>query len=180
MCIPQKSRIQQINESVVQNVKTIYRLRRIQSNVVDGKEQSCFVISLAKTEDLTLEDQTMAFYRHLSDILVEGESLSTEDKSFHINSESFCLTFCLEAWRKTADTRAYIHNGEVVIEPLGRMSCEQAAAVFKKHNVDPLPLLNTLEVLQQYNNVADKYAALAKSGILYYKDSITNALCTSD
>ena len=65
-----------------------------------------------------------------------------------------------------ADTTAYIENGEVVTEHIHRMSCEQAAYIFKKHSVDPFELLNTLETLQKYNNPADKYCALAKMPIL--------------
>ncbi len=49
---------------------------------------------------------------------------------------------------------------------LHRMSCEQAAYVFKKHKVEPLGMLNTLEALQKYRNPADKYAALAKMPLL--------------
>ena len=46
------------------------------------------------------------------------------------------------------------------------MSCEQAAYIYKKHRVEPLELLNTLETLQKYNNPAERYAALAKMPIL--------------
>lgn len=157
-----KSRIQQINEHLLQNVQTIYRLRKIQIDIVDGKQHVAFVLSFTKTGNLTLEEAATVFYRQLLNILNEEETLSTENKSFRICSRDFCLTYCLEAWRKTADKRVYIDNGEVVIEPLGRMSCEQAAAVFKKHNVDPLPLISTLETLQRHDNPADKYVALAK------------------
>ena len=42
------------------------------------------------------------------------------------------------------------------------MSCEQAAYIFKKYNVEPFELINTLEFLQKHDNYADKYVALAK------------------
>ena len=47
-----------------------------------------------------------------------------------------------------------------------RMSCEQAAYIFKKYRIEPFASLNTLETLQKYNNPADKYCALAKMPIL--------------
>ena len=78
----------------------------------------------------------------------------------------FEITYCIEAWRKHANTTAYIENGEVITELIHRMSCEQAAYIFKKHRVEPFELLSTLETLQKYDNPAERYAALAKMSIL--------------
>ena len=81
-------------------------------------------------------------------------------------ADGFEVTYCIEVWRKHADTTAYVEKGEVVTELIHRMSCEQAAYIFKKHRIEPFELLNTLEALQKYNNPADKYCALAKMPIL--------------
>lgn len=162
----EKNRVQQINESIMQSIDTVYKLRKIQYTLVDNKPCYAYVISFAKNYTHSLKEQTLSFYEHLKTILFPDELLTTEDKCFKITAECFEITYCIEAWRKHADTTAYIENGEVVTELIHRMSCEQAAYIFKKHRIEPFVLLNTLETLQKYNNPAERYAALAKMPIL--------------
>lgn len=162
----EKSRVQQINEHLLNNTKTIYRLRKIQYDVIDNKLRFAYVISLAKSHPLSLEDQVLSVYNHLKSILLSDETLVTENKCLKIISNLYEVEYCIEAWRKGADKIAYIRDGEVVIEMLHRMSCEQAAYIFKKHRIEPFELLNSLETLQEYRNPADKYCALAKMPIL--------------
>ena len=164
----EKSRIQQINEGILKSVETVYRLRKIQYKIVDNKPCVAYVVSLAKNHTHSLKEQTLSFYEYLKGTLLSNEVLTTEDKCFKIIADGFEVTYCIEAWRKHADTTAYIENGEVVTELIHRMSCEQAAYIFNKHRVEPFELLNTLETLQKYDNPADKYCALAKMSILFY------------
>ena len=164
----EKSRIQQINEGILKSVETVYRLRKIQYKIVDNKPCVAYVVSLAKNHTHSLKEQTLSFYEYLNGTLLSNEVLTTEDKCFKIIADGFEVTYCIEAWRKHADTTAYIENGEVVTELIHRMSCEQAAYIFNKHRVEPFELLNTLETLQKYDNPADKYCALAKMSILFY------------
>lgn len=162
----EKSRVQQINESIMQNIDTLYRLRKIQYTLVDNRPCYAYVVSLAKNHTHSLKEQTLSFYEHLKSILSSNEVLTTENKCFKIMAAGFEVTYYIEAWRKHANTTAYIENGEVITELIHRMSCEQAAYIFKKHRVEPFELLNTLETMQKYNNPAERYAALAKMPIL--------------
>ena len=162
----EKSRVQQINESILQSIDAVYRLRKIQYTLVDNKPRYAYAVSLVKNYTYSLKEQTLSFYEHLKRILSSDETLTTEDKCFKITATGFEVSYCIEAWRKHADTTAYIENGEVVTELIHRMSCEQAAYIFKKHSVEPFKLLNTLEALQKYSNPAERYAALAKMPIL--------------
>lgn len=162
----EKSRVQQINENLLQNIKTVYRFRKVQYDIVDNKPLYAYVISLAKSYPLSLEEQILSVYNHLKSILLTDETLVTENKCLKIISNLYEVEYCIEAWRKNADKIAYIQDGKVVIELLHRISCEQAARIFKKHEVEPFELLNTLETLQKYNNPAEKYCALAKMPIL--------------
>lgn len=161
-----KKRMQQINEYLLRNTETIYRLRKIQETKRDEKEICAYAVSLAKSEPLSLEEQVQQFYDNCKNVLVPGEMLTTEDRCFRIIADSFEVAYCLEAWRKTADKVAYIEDEQVKIESLHRMSCEQAASVFKKKEVDPLKIIESLETLKHYTNPADKYAALAKFPLL--------------
>ena len=162
----EKSRVQQINESILQSIDTVYRLRKIQYTLIDNRPCYAYVVSLAKNDTHALKEQTLSFYKCLKSILSSDETLTTENKCFKITATGFEVSYCIEAWRKHADTTAYIENGEVVTELIHRMSCEQAAYIFKKHRVEPFKLLNTLETLQKYSNPAERYAALAKMPIL--------------
>ena len=122
-----------------------------------------YVVSLAKTPALTLEAQVQLFYENCKNILSSDEVLITENRYFKIVTDSFEVIYCVEAWRKKADKIAYIENGQVKVELLNRMSCEQAANMFKKlHSVDPLEIVDSLGFLEKYTNPADRYAALAK------------------
>lgn len=162
----EKSRVQQINESILQNIDTVYKLRRIQYTFVDNKPCYVYTVSLAKNYTQSLKEQTLSFYEHLKSIVSSEEVLTTDNKGFKIISTDFEVTYYIEAWRKHADKTAYIENGEVVIELIHRMSCEQAAYIFKKHKIEPFELLNTLEALQRYNTPTERYTALAKIKIL--------------
>ncbi|MBQ9930393.1 MAG: hypothetical protein IJO72_06435 [Oscillospiraceae bacterium] len=159
-------RIRQINEYLFCNTKTIYRLRKIQEIKRGGKEICAYAVSLAKSEPLSLEEQVQQFYDNCKNVLVPGEILTTEDRCFRIIADSFEVAYCLEAWRKTADKVAYIECEQIKIELLHRMSCEQAASVFKEKEIDPLKIIESLETLNHYTNPADKYAALAKFPLL--------------
>jgi hypothetical protein len=157
------SRIQQKNEYLLRNTKTIYRLRKIQDTRKDGKRLCAYVVSLVKSPPLTLEAQVQSFYENCKNMLLEDEILITENRCFKIVAESFEVTYCLEAWRKRADKIAYIENEQVKIEMLHRMGCEQAASLLKKLiRFDPLEVVDSLSCLQKYTNPADRYAALAK------------------
>ena len=162
----EKSRVQKINESILQSIDTVYRLRKIYYALIDNRSCYAYAISLAKNHTHSLKELTLSFYEHLKSIIASEEVLTTDDKCFKIIAEGFEVTYCIEAWRKHADSTAYIENGEVVTELIHRMSCEQAAYIFNKHRVEPIELLNTLETLQKYDNPADKYCALAKMPIL--------------
>lgn len=156
------NRIQKINEYLLQNTKTIYRLRKIQDTVRNEKEICAYAVSLVKSEPLSLEEQVWQFYDNCKNVLSAGEELITENRYIKIAANTFAVIYCLEAWRKTADKAAYIENGQVKIELLHRMSCEQAASVFKKKGIDPLTTVDSAEALKSYTNPADQYVALAK------------------
>lgn len=162
----EKSRIQQINENLLHNIRTIYRLRKIKYAIIDNKPHYAYVISLAKNHLLSLEQQVLSIYNHLESILLSDEILITENKCFKLISDLYEVEFCIEAWRKSANKTAYFQDGEVVIELLHRMGCEHAAYIFKKHRIEPFELLNTLEDLNKYNNPADKFCAIAKIPML--------------
>lgn len=161
------NRVLCINNALLQSVKTVYRLRKIGYNVSDGRFIYAYAVSIVKTSPYTIEEQVMLFYDACKKLLSNNERLITDKKCFKIVSEEFEACYCIEAWRKNADKIGYIEDGRVMVEPLHRMSCEQAAYIFKKHGVDPFGLLNTLEALQGYDNPADKYTALAKKPYLF-------------
>lgn len=162
----EKRRVQQITEGILKSIDTVYRLRKIQYKIVDNRPCYAYAISLAKNHTHSLKELTLLFYNSLKSIIASEEVLTTDDKCFKIVSADFEVTYCIEAWRKHADTTAYIKDGEVITELIHHMSCEQAAYIFKKHGIEPFELLNTLETLQKYNNPAERYTALAKMPIL--------------
>lgn len=160
------SRVYYINNFLLQNIKTIYRLRKIGFYISDGKSVYSYAVSIAKDHTHTIEEQVKSFYDTCEKLLNTEEKLITDKKCFKIVSDRLEVCYCIEAWKKRADTIAYIEDGQVKVELLHRMSCEQAAYIFKQHRVEPFELLNTLETLEKYKNPADKYAALAKMPIL--------------
>ncbi len=164
--IGEKSRIQQINETLMGNVKQIYKLRKIWQDIEGGKPRCAYVASLARCFGHTAEDQARLFYEQLQATLTGKECLLTENKCFTVVSNEFEAVYCVELWRKNADKIAYVQDGKIVIEQIYRMSCEQASAVFRKHKLQPLKLLSTMEEVKEYQNPADKYTALAKSSLL--------------
>ena len=160
------SRVYEMNNFLLQNMKTIFRLRKIGLSKAENKLAYSYTVSLAKDHKHTLEELVELFYTSCKEMLGDGENLTTDEKCFKIVSEEFEVTYCIEAWRKSADKIAYIENSQVKVELLHRMSCEQAAYIFKKHKIEPFDLLNILETLKKYKNPADKYTALAKMPVL--------------
>lgn len=163
-------RVYEMNNFLLQNFENIYRLRKIGVSCLQGKMRYVYAISLAKDYTNTLEDMTLLFYKLCNEMITENESLVTEEKAFRITSEDFQVFYYIEAWRKTADRIAYMENGEVKTELLHRMSCEQAAFIFNKHNIKPFEIINKSEVLKKYNSHADKFVALAKHPLLWNED----------
>lgn len=157
-----KTRVQQINEYLMQNVKTIYRLRKIGHAELGEKKSYAYAVSLVKVHSLTLEKQVAAFCAACKQMLREGEVLVTENRSFRIVSDAYDVTYCVEAWRKKADKVCYVQKGEVKIDFLHRMSCEQAAKIYKKKGISPLQAVAASEMLREIKNPADRYVALRK------------------
>ena len=155
-------RIRQVNEHILQNMRCIYRFRKIQATTKEGKEACAYAISLVRTQPQSLEMQVLEFYELCKAALMPEETLVTENRCFKILSDTFVLVYCLEAWRKRADKVAYMQDGQVKIDALHRMSCEQASKIFRNGKVEPFALLEELEALKGYTNPADKYVALAK------------------
>lgn len=168
-----KTRIQEINEYLLRNSKTIYRLRKIRETSRSGRQICAYAVSLIKEHGMDLIGQTLSFYNSCKQVLAGGEKLVTENRYFKVVSDSFEVFYCLEAWRKNADKVCYVENDEIRIELLHRMGCEQAAGIFKREGVDPLELLNDVELLRGYDNPADRYAALAKLFLL--QDALQDA-----
>ncbi len=161
LCV-RKPRVQQINEYLMQNVKTVYRLRKVFYDASEGKEHHAYVVSLAKVYELSLQAQVENFYAACIQVLNEGETLLTEDRYFKIISETFELSYCLEAWKKNANKICYVQDGAVQIELLHRRSCEQAAKLYKKKGISPLQAIAASTQLKEIKNPADRYVALCK------------------
>lgn len=160
------NRVQNINAFLMRHLKTLYRLRKVGVPVSNGKQVYAYVISLKKDPDRTLEEQIRLFYDICQGLLVDGENLTTDKVGFRISSDKFEACYRIEIWQKRADKTAYIEDGQVKVALLHRMSCEQAALVFRKNRIDPLEFVNRIPALEEYDNPADKYAALAKSSFL--------------
>ena len=111
-----KNRVQQINESLLHTIKTVYRLRKVKCDIFDKKPRYAYVLSLAKSHPFSLEEQVLSIYNHLQSILLSNETLLTENKCLKITSALFEVEFCIEAWRKSADKMAYIQEGTVVTQ----------------------------------------------------------------
>ncbi|MBR5519363.1 MAG: hypothetical protein IKU55_01465 [Clostridia bacterium] len=159
-------RIREMNSFLQNNIKTIYRLRKI--GVVQSEHPSiyAYVVSFKKDDIHTAEELVESFHALCKQMLANGETLCTANKCFTIVSKAQIVQYHIEAWKKRADRRLYFEDGCVKSEFLHRMSCEQAARIFKQHKLKPLDYLNTLTILQKYDNFADKYCALAKSPVL--------------
>lgn len=67
------SRIQQINEYLLRNTKTIYLLRKIRDTHTEGKHLCAYVISLAKAYPLSLEAQVGQFYDNCKNLLLPAD-----------------------------------------------------------------------------------------------------------
>ncbi len=160
------SRVYEMNNHLLQNIKTIYSLRKIGLSKTESKLVYAYTVSLAKDHKHTLEELVELFYASCKEMLVDGENLTPDEKCFVVSSRDFVVHYYVEAWKKSADKIAYIENGQVKVELLHRMSCEQAAYIFKKYNIEPFEFTNTLEVLKKYENHADKNATLAKFPLL--------------
>ena len=86
---------------------------------------------MAKDHTHTIDEQVKCFYITCKRLLNNKEKLITDKKCFKIVSDEFEVYYCIEAWRKSADKIAYIEEGQVKVELLHRMSCEQASASLK-------------------------------------------------
>lgn len=160
-------RVYEMNNFLLQNFENIYRLRKIGVSCSQGKMRYAYTITFAKDHKHTFEEMVELFYDLFNKMITEKETIKVEEKTFKVLSDDFEVYYYLEAWRKCADKTAYMENGKVKTELLHRMSCEQAAYIFKKHNVKPFEIINKSEVLKKYNSHADKFVALAKYPLLW-------------
>ena len=155
-------RVHEWNQFLLQNAGPIFRLRKIGHSQAGTRPAYAYAVSLAKDHRRTPEERVLRFAAACGEMLNETEWLITEDKSFRVVSEDFEVFYYVEAWRKCADRIAYLENGNPKVELLHRMSCEQAAHIFKTYNLEPFELINGSDMFQKSDNHADQYAAFAK------------------
>ena len=167
------SRVSEMNDFLLRNMTDVFILRKIGLSHYGDKTIYAYTVSLSKDHVHSLEERAEFFHTLCEKMLMAGETLDLSKKCFLVSSDAFDVYYYIEAWRKNADKTAYIMDGRGRTEMLNRMSCEQAARIFKKHHIEPFELINTLETLQKYDSYADKYAALAKFPLLLSAQTAT-------
>ncbi len=150
------SRIGFINNAILQKMKSIYALRKVGFDVVNDKKIYAYTVSLKRGDIYSLIEK---FCDTCENLINDNERFTTHKKYFKIFSDELEIYYYIEIWGKSADRMVYIEDGQLKIEFLHRMSCEQASRVLSKHDIK---LINTSEVLRKYDTYADKYVALAK------------------
>lgn len=153
-------RAQELNAVIRESVKPLWKLRQLE----DRSDSRCsflsFAVTLRKDQSRTLRERTEEFYTCLQGQLAEGEKLCTDHRCFAVEGPGYCVTYCLEAYKKTGDRVGFVEDGAARTDFLGRMSCETAFRWIEAHG-DPhhevMDRMKFEEMVRAWPNPADRF-----------------------
>lgn len=110
----------------------IYLIRRLDCNLKGQPHSYC--ISIMKRADWSFADAVKDFDDYLKECMPEDSRIEYIDKMFVVHADDVIYYFCLEAYKKSADSRGYMEGGFPQTEFLHRMGVEQAVRRTKKYS----------------------------------------------
>ena len=152
----------------------IYVIRRLDCNLKGQPHSYC--ISFKKRPDSTFAETVKHFDDGLREYIPKGSRIEYKDKMIVVYADNNIYYFCLEAYKKNADSRGYMGSGSPQTEFLYRMGVEQAVRRIRKYSLqywrirhDPIDFEKNIEEIKQrmadpvlaelYPNHADRFIA---------------------
>lgn len=156
-----KNRAAIINKAIQISVKSVWELKKIYFAKSYISYKSAYVVTLLKDKNLDLNDRIINFYDLLKSTLIEGEELYTNNRCFTIYGDGYQISYCLEAYKKSADRICYFENGEPQSRLNRRMSMHSALQYFDKLSQREkdvvLERMSFDEMTRAYPNPADRF-----------------------
>lgn len=110
----------------------IYLIRRLDCNLKGQPHSYC--VSFKKRTDWSFADSVKRFDNFLRAYIPDGSRIKYMDRMFVVYADNSIYYFCLEAYKKSADSRGYMEDGTPQTEFLHRMGVEQAVRRIKKYS----------------------------------------------
>ena len=159
-------RTNELNEQIKQNTEAIWRIRRVYKHRTERESKAAYVLTLSKSREHDLHERIGAFHKLLSSLLKPGEELFCCDKRFLIKTKRYSVSYTIEAYRKNASLICHMDSGEISVENLHRISCEQAFRWLrnnpgkgKSNYKRTIERMAFDEMEGKYHNPADRFCA---------------------
>ena len=154
-------RVLQINDAINQNIKSIYRLKRLPI-----KKSRYYVITLKKNKEKTIFERVSDFHNLLNIIKLPNEKLITKDRCFYLIGENYELVYCLEFYYKSPEKIGYIENIIPQVEFLHRMGTDLALDRCnwdkEKRNYVNIKM-EDINLIKSFPNIYDRFVFVVKN-----------------
>lgn len=157
-----KQRVQTLNTAIFKTQQPLFRLRKLLDSK-SGEDSFCaYVATLRKCPDCSIEQRIDEFHNCLLSQLTSGESLDYAEQCFSIKGDGYTITYCLEAYKNSANQLGFICDGKPAVKILHRMGCE-AAFRWMRRNCSNQECDNIFarmrfrEMMSAYPNPSDRF-----------------------
>jgi len=155
-----KSRISDITQAILSEMKPVWSIRKIGESSTDRDHDYCYVVTLRKSQNKAFKERCKQFHDCLTAHLNQEEILDTSDECFTIRGQWYSISFCLEGYKKHPDQLGYFHHGYPRTKLIRRMGCEEAFRWVKQSNSNLNTIIKRMtfrELEQAYPNPADRF-----------------------
>lgn len=144
-------------------MKPLWSIRRISSQMTDRDFQRDYVVTLKKDPKRPFLTRCEAFRTCLASLLEDGETLYTDYQCFTVAGERYALSFCLEGYKRHADQMGYYEDDKHPrMKLIRRMGVDKAFRWIRRSGADEERILGRMHISEMrcaYPNPADRFAA---------------------
>ena len=158
-----KTRIEDLKQAILAEMKPVWTIRRIQHLSSDRDHDYSFVVTLRKDTGKSFKNRCGEFYRCLVSHLGKNEQLHTNHECFTVIGEWYSIAFCLEGYKKHSNQIGYYSHNRPRTKLIRRMGCDEVFRWMKQNpGMNKTAVFNRMnfrEMVHAYPNPADRFIA---------------------
>ena len=168
--ITMKIRQQEIHRIISNEMKPLWKIRRIESSYEERDKACSYVVTICKNPQVSFEERNKQFYQLLQENLRDDESLICENQCYTISGEWYEISYVLEGYKKHPDKIGYVEKWYGEYRPkvslLHRMGADtafrwlQENAPEEKVRVQERMLAS--EMRNRYPNPGERFVEISK------------------
>lgn len=108
--ITMKIRQQEMHRIILNEMKPLWKIRRIESSYEERDKACSYVVTIRKNPQVSFEERNKQFYQLLQKNLRDDERLICKNQCYTISGEWYEISYVLEGYKKHPDKIGYVEK----------------------------------------------------------------------